>query len=159
MQKNSIIYLFTGQYFRKKPKQTNKISSVALCDPWVFSSRLGLAVVCGIIFRSGHTITTFLLAFKNQKYMFLVKKNLKNAITRVKLTLTRVHIWKTFVLWQEGCALRFWVTLAMQFGSRKKGKKVITENSSATPRSFCGHEVRKVNNCQADLRSASASFA
>ena len=40
----------------------------------MFSSRLGLAVVCGIIFRSGHTITTFLLAFKNQKYMFLVKK-------------------------------------------------------------------------------------
>ena len=72
-KKNSIIYFFIGQYYRKKLKQTNKMSSVALCDPWVFSSRLGLAVVCGIIFRSGHTITTFLLAFKNRKYMVLVK--------------------------------------------------------------------------------------
>ena len=44
----------------------------------------------------------------------------------------------------------------------KSAKKVITENSSATPRSFCGREVSSsltVNNCQADLRSASASFA
>lgn len=54
-------------------KKTNKMSSVALCDPQVFSSRLGLAVVCVVIFWSGHTITTFLLAFKNRKYMVLVK--------------------------------------------------------------------------------------
>ena len=32
-----------------------------------------LAVVCGVIFRSGHTITTFSLAFRNRKYMVLVK--------------------------------------------------------------------------------------
>ena len=57
----------------KNPHKQAKWGSVALCDPWVFSSRLGLAVVCGIIFRSGHTITTFLLAFKNRKYMVLVK--------------------------------------------------------------------------------------
>ena len=31
------------------------------------------AVVCGVIFRSGHTITTFSLAFRNRKYMVLVK--------------------------------------------------------------------------------------
>ena len=62
------------------------MSSVALCDPRVFSSRLGLAVVCGIIFRSGHTITTFLLAFKNRKYMVLVKNlNLFQLLTTVEL--------------------------------------------------------------------------
>ena len=33
----------------------------------MFSSRLDFAVVRGVIFRSGHTITTFLLAFKNRK--------------------------------------------------------------------------------------------
>ena len=32
-----------------------------------------LAVVCGVIFQSGHTITTFSLAFINRKYMALVK--------------------------------------------------------------------------------------
>ena len=44
----------------------------------------------------------------------------------------------------------------------KSAKKVIIENSSATPRLFCGRKVSSsltVNNCQADLRSASASFA
>ena len=41
----------------------------------MFSSRLELAVVCGVIFRSGHTITTFLLAFKNRKYMVLVENS------------------------------------------------------------------------------------
>ena len=49
------------------------MSSVVLCDPLVFSSRLGLAVVSGVIFRSGQAITTFLLAFKNRKFMVLVK--------------------------------------------------------------------------------------
>ena len=58
--KTSVIYFFTGQYDRKK----NEFCSA---DPWVFSSRLELAVVCHIIFRSKHTVTTFLLAFKNKK--------------------------------------------------------------------------------------------
>ena len=57
----------------KKNKQTNKMSSVVLYDPLVFSSRLGLAVVFGVIFRSGQAITTFLLAFKNRKFMVLIK--------------------------------------------------------------------------------------
>ena len=57
----------------EKKKQTNKMSSVVLCDPLVFSSRLGLAVVFGVIFRGGQAITTFLLAFKNRKFMVLVK--------------------------------------------------------------------------------------
>ena len=65
-------------------KKTNKMSSVALFDPQVFSSQLGLPV-CGVIFWSGHTITTFLLAFKNQKYMVLVKNFIFFNSTTVKL--------------------------------------------------------------------------
>ena len=37
------------------------LSLAALCDPWVFSSRLEFTVVYGVIFRSGYTVTTFSL--------------------------------------------------------------------------------------------------
>ena len=71
--KKTSLYISLQANIIEGKKKTNKMSSVALCDPQVFSSRLGLAVVCGVIFWSGHTITTFLLAFKNRKYMVLVK--------------------------------------------------------------------------------------
>ena len=55
--------------FLYKPilSEKNSSSSAALCDPWVISSQLELSVVCGVIFLSGVTATTFLLAFKNRK--------------------------------------------------------------------------------------------
>ena len=55
--------------FLYKPilSEKNSLSSAALCDPWVISSQLELSVVCGVIFLSGVTATTFLLAFKNRK--------------------------------------------------------------------------------------------
>ena len=55
--------------FLYKPilSEKNSLSSAALCDPLVISSQLELSVVCGVIFLSGVTATTFLLAFKNRK--------------------------------------------------------------------------------------------
>ena len=56
----------------KQHKTKLNSSSATLCDPWVFSSRLELAVVCGVIFRSGlHYI--FVSVWKSKKKWFWSK--------------------------------------------------------------------------------------
>ena len=68
------IFIYKPILLEKNKTKQNKTklnsSSATLCDPWVFSSRLELAVVCGVIFRSGlHYI--FVSVWKSKKKMVL----------------------------------------------------------------------------------------
>ena len=73
VQKSSSYIYLQANIIRKKTKQNKtklNSSSATLCDPWVFSSRLKLVVVCGVIFRSGlHYI--FVSVWKSKKEMVL----------------------------------------------------------------------------------------
>ena len=76
VQKSSSYIYLQANIIRKKQNKTkqNKTklnsSSATLCDPWVFLSRLELAVVFGVIFRSGlHYI--FVSVWKSKKEMVL----------------------------------------------------------------------------------------
>ena len=70
------IFIYKPILLEKDKTKQNKTklnsSSATLCDPWVFSSRLELAVVCGVIFRSGlHYI--FVSVWKSKKKWFWSK--------------------------------------------------------------------------------------
>ena len=71
VQKSSSYIYLQANIIRKKQNKTKlNSSSATLCDPWVFLSRLELAVVCGVIFRSGlHYI--FVSVWKSKKKMVL----------------------------------------------------------------------------------------
>ena len=70
------IFIYKPILLEKNKTKQNKTklnsSSATLCDPWVFSSRLELAVVFGVIFRSGlHYI--FVSVWKSKKKWFWSK--------------------------------------------------------------------------------------
>lgn len=73
VQKSSSYIYLQANIIRKKQNKTKlNSSSATLCDPWVFSSWLELAVVCGVIFRSGlHYI--FVSVWKSKKKWFWSK--------------------------------------------------------------------------------------
>ena len=96
-------FRYIRPFLSERKKNT---TSVALWDAWVFSSRLELAV-SGVLFWSGNTITTFLLAFKTPIrlsliciYLFFVRKALHNPPSS-----------SLFQMMNKGRSLILWKTL------------------------------------------------
>ena len=116
VQKHTIYISLQGNIIKeKKTKKRKKIRVLVRCDSWVFSSRLELAVVCGVIFRNGLTVNIFLLAFKNRKILtFFFKLYPLKLLTTTELCVSIEWVSKFEAGKRKRLTLREW---SRRFGS------------------------------------------